>query len=123
MGRKFPRLLKDCRIVIRMISNLCTYTIEKLCSRCGMLYNDDIKHLFDCAAFENHRISFNITISTKFGNVLQDYVSSLNTFEHLGVLLGGPCIRLESLSQNDFDSFLESSILYLSKMWQYKEAS
>ena len=107
-----------------MISYLCTYSIEKLCSKCGLLYNDDIIHLvFECAALDNHRISFYAMFCTKLGKVLTDYVSSLNTFEQLGVLLGGPCVGLESLSQNDYDSFLECSILYLSKMWQLNDNS
>ena len=106
-----------------MISYLCTYNIEKLCSKCGLLYNDDVKHLvFDCAALYIHWISLYAILCTKPGSLLTNYVLSLNAFEQLGVLVGGPCVRLESLSQNDYDSFLECSILiYLSKIWQFKD--
>ena len=76
-----------------------------------------------CVALDNHRKTFFDVLCIKLGNVLTHYVASLNTFEQLGVLLGGPCVRLELLSQNDYDSFIECSTLHLSKIWQFRDAS
>ena len=122
IGKRIPKLLKSCRVVIKMVSYMCSYSTEKLCSKCGILYNDVIKHtLFDCSVLENHRISFSLLLNTELGHEVSDYVSSLNSYEQLGVLLGGPCTRLEALSKKEYDTFLELSIVFLSKLWQLKD--
>ena len=122
IGKRIPKLLKSCRVVIKMVSYMCSYSTEKLCSKCGILYNDVIKHtLHDCSALENHRLTFSLLLSIQLGHAVSDYVSSLNSYDQLGVLLGGPSIRLESLSKKEYDTFLELSIVYISKMWQFKD--
>ena len=122
IGKRIPKLLKNCRIVIKMVSYMCSYNIETLCSKCGILYNDVIKHtLFDCSALENQRLSFSLLLNVQLGHDVSDYVSSLNSYEQLGVLLGGPCTRLESLSTKEYDTFLELSVVYISKLWQLKD--
>ena len=122
IGKRVPKLLKHCRFVIKLVSYMCSYNIEKLCSKCGILYDDVIKHtLFDCLALENYRLSFFASLSIKLGQAVSTNVSSLNTYEKLGVLLGGPCTRLESLSQKDHDTFVELSIVHISKLWQLKD--
>ena len=122
ISKRIPKLLKHCRYAIKLVSYMCSYNIERLCSRCGIVYDDVIKHtLFNCLALESYRLSFIVSLNVKFGQAVSDHVSSLNSDEQLGVLLGGPCTRLESLSQKEYDAFVELSVVYISKLWQLKD--
>ena len=108
-----------CQNVIEMLSFFNRNSQECLCSCCGILYKDVIRHcIFKCA---NNYAAIQIYVNqirTSFGNHVFRLITAMPEYELLGVLLGAPCDSLDILLDDDsYIDLIKNSICLIGKLW------
>jgi hypothetical protein len=116
--RQEPSMASFCRGVISMLSRLCGYKIDTLCSKCGCIFNDDVYHcMFECSYFEEERLNHMTDIGLKFGQYVLDVLQDMDNYERLGIMLGSPFIELYPVLSDIVDSFTKCNIVFVNSVW------
>ena len=114
--RQYPSMLKACKSVIDMLSKLCSFSKERLCSKCGCVFTDEVYHcIIECPYFDVVRHAHASDIMREFGpgicNIMYEYYG----YERLGVMLCSPIVDYPS--ELDMDSFLKLNVVYCDRLW------
>ena len=101
-----------------MISRLSRYNSVKMCTKCGVSYNNDVNHcMFECSYFDTMKNNFNAKIARLFDEQFSCALQNLDSHVRLGVYLGSPLVDVTAFLGESDMLFYKVTVRYISDLW------